>query len=171
MRNIRRGFSLLLLALFALKAFYSAAHAQVAEPEAAGRMCTEMWCDEGFELRFDTAQWQKGSYRIDMDVDGAVISCTAQLPLPPCGEPAYSCNENNLDVMVTTEGCALPASAHRLGGVRMKTVPKHFDAKVIMPDGSLREASGAVDAQCGYPNGQECDHNMCCSAKAALSLQ
>lgn len=171
MQNLRRAFSLMLLVLFAVKAVYSSAHAQVAEPEAAGRMCTEMWCDEGFELKLNATQWQTGSYRIDMDVDGAVISCTAQLPLPPCGQPAYSCNENSLEVMVTTEGCALPASAHRLGGIRMKTVPKHFDAKVILPDGSLRETSGAVDAQCGFPNGEQCDPRACCSAKAALSLQ
>ncbi len=165
MQNVRRFSSLLLLALIAAKAIYSSAHAQDA------RMCTEMWCDEGFVLELSAPHWQEGQYSIDMDVDGTVVSCTAQLPLPPCAQPAYNCSENALGVMVMTEGCALPASAQRLGGIRMQSVPKHFSAQVTLPDGSLRETAAAVEAQCGFPNGEQCDARACCSAKAALSLQ
>ena len=163
---LRRYLSIMFLVLVAVKAFYSAANAQ---PQMA---CTEMWCDEGFTLSLSAPQWQTGQYQIAMDIDGASVSCTAQLPLPSCGQTPFTCTDNNLDVVVITEGCALPPAAHALGGVRMKTVPKAFSAIVTLPDGTVRQTGGAgVESHCGFPNGERCDPRACCSAKMALSLQ
>ena len=153
------------LVLIAVKAFYSAANAQ---PQMA---CTEMWCDEGFTLSFNGQQPQTGQYQIAMKIDGAEVNCTAQLPLPVCGQNPFNCTGNDLDVVVMTEGCALPASTQRLGGVRMKVVPKEFSATVTLPDGSVRTTAGAVESHCGFPNGEQCDPRACCSGKMALSLQ
>ncbi len=161
---LRRYLSVMFLVLVAVKAFYSAANAQ---PQA----CTQMWCDEGFTLNLSAPQWQTGQYQIAMDIDGAAVTCTAQLPLPACGQDAFTCSDNDLDIMVITQGCAMPPETHALGGVRMKSVPQNFTAVVTLPDGSVHRAGGAVEKRCVYPNGEQCDPRACCSANMALSLQ
>lgn len=162
---LRRYLSVMFLVLLAVKAFYSAANA------GSDMMCTQMWCDEGFTLNLTAPQWQAGQYQIAMDVDGTAVTCTAQLPLPPCGQEAFTCTANDLDFAVITQGCAMPPATHALGGVRMQKVPKNFSAIVTLPDGSVRTTAGAVESHCGFPNGEHCDPRACCTGKMALSLQ
>lgn len=146
------------------------AQAQQTHETQPARMCTEMWCDEGFSLNLTASQWPAGAYKIDILADGIAVSCVAQLPLPACGQPAYQCSDNALDVLVMTQGCALPVTAHALGGVKMKAVPKQFSIKATLPDGTVREMSSAVESQCSFPNGEHCDAKACCSAQMTLSL-
>lgn len=144
----------------------SAASALAAEPP---KICTQMWCDEGFTLKIDSPQWPAGEYKIEMTVDGQQdITCMAKLPLPPCDQAAYVCQGG--DVMVTTEGCALDAAAQKISGLRMKSIPHSLSAKVTRPDGMIRDINTAVTPQCSYPNGELCDKAQCCSAALTLSF-
>lgn len=135
------------------------------------QMCTMMWCDEGTTVAFDAAAWPAGEYKIDLGIDGAEVSCTAVLPLPPCGQDAFECSRNDAGVMVVTEGCALPADVQKLGGLRLNTVPQQLSVKVAMPDGAIRDMSSAVEGHCGFPNGEQCDERQCCSASLTFSLK
>lgn len=139
--------------------------------QAQPKMCTQMWCDEGLTLQFEAARWPAGVYKMELEVDGAPVTCTASLPLPPCGEAAFECSANDNEIAVITEGCALPQNAQKLGGIHMRGVPEQLTAKVSMPDGTIRDMASAVAAQCGYPNGEGCDERQCCSARMTLSLR
>lgn len=154
----------IILALFAVIALSRAAAAQ-----DAFLMCTQMWCDEGLRVTFDAAKWPAGDYKIELLADDKSIKCTATLPFKDCEGGQFTCDSP--DLQVTTEGCALPKDQHKLGGIWMQIPPQKVMLTLTQPDGKKSSLDTAVDPQCSWPNGEQCDERECCSAQYTLSVK
>ena len=144
----------------------------LARPVAAQEaflMCTQMWCDEGLRVTFESPKWPTGEYKIEMLVDDKSVRCTATLPFKDCETAGFVCDSP--DVQVTTEGCALAKEQHKLGGIWMQIPPKQIMLTLTQPDGKKASLDTAVESECSWPNGEQCDERECCSAQYTLSVK
>lgn len=134
------------------------------------RACTQIGCGAAFSVEFQRAAWTAGDYVITVIADGETTECAVTLPLdcaapPPCGEAA--------GVVLTQEGCALPASEHELGGVEFLDgqAPKSVTVRVEQDGAPLGEATYAPKYSESFPNGADCGPG-CNSADAeTLALE
>lgn len=125
------------------------------------RACTQMWCQEGYNLQTTSASWPHGYYSFKVIADDRVYLCEGNLPLPPCGMPAMTCNDKA--ITIGESGCAMGADSHGFHMVHLKDVPENISVSISGPSGTVIH-EGKVTKQCGYPNGAQCDPRQCCSA-------
>lgn len=140
----------------------------LAGPALAQKACTEMWCREGFSLSLGDAVWKHGRYEFYIKADDMVVTCTATLPLRSDCAPSAQCSHP--DWQVGESGCALPADAQGFHEIASTAIPKHVRVDITGPDGKTARAELPVAAQCGYPNGKECDERQCCGATAQMAV-
>lgn len=125
-------------------------------PYRFGGVCGEIGCADGFRVDFEhDGEWQAGTYRVEVDLDGETTICEATLPLDcdapsPCGDEA--------PVLLELEGCALDPGEQSLGGVAMAEgpTPETVAVRVFLDDTSVGEASFEPDFVQTFPNGGSC---------------
>lgn len=125
------------------------------------RGCTEMWCNEGFTLNLDGGAWPAGAYQFAITADGTRTTCEGRLPFASCDNNTR-CDSDA--VLIGESGCALPASSHSFYMIQMPKSPAHITVDITHDSGKRFHYESAVQSQCGYPNGKECDPHPCCSA-------
>lgn len=134
-----------------------------------GRACTQMWCQEGFTLNLDSGTWPAGAYQFVITADGKRISCEGHLPLSSCDTPSVRCDSDA--VLIGESGCALPANAHSFHMLQMPKPPAHITVDITHGSGKHFHYENAVQPQCGYPNGKDCDPHPCCSATISTPVE
>lgn len=135
----------------------------------AEKACTEMWCREGFALALEGAAWKPGKYEFYIKADDAAVTCTATLPLRSDCAPSAQCSHP--DWQIGESGCALPADAQGFHEISSTAMPQHVRVDITGPDGKTARTELPVTAQCGYPNGKECDKRQCCGATASMMVE
>lgn len=140
----------------------------VAGTAHAQKACTEMWCREGFSLALDSTAWKAGKYEFYIKADDTVVTCAATLPLRTDCAPSAHCSHP--EWQIGESGCALPPDAQSFHEISASTIPQHIRVDVTGPDGRTARVEMPVTAQCGYPNGKECDKRQCCGATAHMTL-
>lgn len=127
-------------------------------------ICTEMWCNEGLVVDLQANAWPAGEYTFKVQSDDAVaVTCKAALPLNPCEEQSVTCDGEG--VLIGQSGCALSADQHYFNEVRIVPPPKFYSLDITAPNGKTFHTDGAVEAECSYPNGEQCDIRQCCAAQ------
>jgi len=136
----------------------------VVVPPDDQKACTMLGCNDG--LRVDFSFKEKGSYVVEVTVDGVKTTCRASLPLSnpppsPCDRPS---------VFLTLSGSALPAEQQSIGGVFVATTTATHIAVNVTRNGMLL---GMVDQNITWsvtagPNGPDCEPKQCRSAQMAL---
>lgn len=134
----------------------------------AQKACTEMWCREGFALALENAAWKPGKYEFTIKADDNVVTCAAMLPLRPDCAPSAQCSHP--EWQIGESGCALPPENQGFHEIASTAVPAHVRVDITGPDGKTARVELPVTAQCGYPNGKECDKRQCCGATARMSV-
>src|SRR5262245_33666784 len=128
--------------------------------------CTAMGCEDGFTIQFSARQ--PGAYTFDIAADATVISCTAVLPLPPCGTPATQCS--NALVFIGESGCALSDADQSLENLTFMDVHPETVTVTVHRDGAEIASQTFTPAyQRVAPNGEECGP-ICHQASATLTL-
>jgi hypothetical protein len=140
----------------------------LAETAQAQKVCTEMWCREGFALELAGASWKPGKYVFTINADDAVVTCTATLPLR--ADCAASAHCSHADWSIGESGCALPPEAQGFHEISSTVIPKHVRVDITGPDTKTARVELPVIAQCGYPNGKDCDSKQCCGATARMDV-
>jgi hypothetical protein len=129
-------------------------------------MCTAMGCEDGFTIQFSARQ--PGAYTFDIVADGTVISCTAELPLLPCGTPASQCSDAR--VFIGESGCALSDADHSLENLTFSGVHPDTVTVTAHRDGAeIASQTFTPTYQRLAPNGEECGP-ICHNASATLTL-
>jgi hypothetical protein len=134
----------------------------------AQKACTEMWCREGFALELTASSWKQGKYEFYIKADETVVTCTATLPLRTDCTPSAQCS--HADWQIGESGCALPPGAQSFHEISSTTIPNHVRVDITGPDAKIARSEFPVTAQCGYPNGKDCDHKQCCGATALMDV-
>jgi hypothetical protein len=133
--------------------------------------CTGIGCQNGLEIEFMRSAWPAGEYRIQVDVDGAMTSCTGTLPLNACDSgPSFACT-GAPGVRLSESGCALPASGQGLAGMSLETTSASRVTLTIEHAGAL---IGTTTLQPEFrqvrPNGPDCPP-VCTNAGMRLKLR
>jgi hypothetical protein len=132
-----------------------------------GKSCTLMACgDEGVTIDFSLRE--RGSYAIDVVVDGVETTCQATLPIDSeraaCGGPA----EGVVHLVVT--GSRLPPEDQSIGPLTLATKDAKQVEVRISRDGALvaeKIFAPAYETSPG-PNGPGCEPATCTSARTTL---
>lgn len=129
-----------------------------------------MGCVDGLRLELTPgSKWPAGSYRIELEADGATQSCTAVLPLKACDAgPNVQCTGATL-ARIGESGCALPPGEHGLSDIEFSGTPKRVHVRItrdatVVADKVLEPAYKKLQ-----PNGPDCEP-VCNSASGAISL-
>ncbi len=140
-------------------------------PGPAPVACTEIGCENGLEIQFVRSAWPDGEYRIQVDVDGAMTSCTGTLPLKPCDAGASFACTGAPGVQLSESGCALPAQSHALSGLSLDTTTASRVTLTIEHAGAL---IGTTTLEPEFrqvrPNGPDCAP-VCTNAGMRLKLR
>lgn len=147
--------------LLALSVLIFLAGCSTCNAEETARACTMIGCAEGAAITFTNATWLEGRYDFTVRTDARTYECRGSLPFKTC-EGNVTCNGEGL--VITESGCMLPAAQHSFHGLMLNPPPKHIAITVRHESGKLFHFESDVTAQCGYPNGRECDPEPCCSA-------
>lgn len=150
-------------ALFALPLVIFPACA-VFDGNADDNDCTMIGCVRGLSVDFTFKE--KGSYVVDVTIDGTKTRCTATLPLP--AEPPSPCDRT--DVALTLSGSMLPADQQSIGGLYVQnTSARHVTVRVTRDGVEV----GSLDSDVTWvttpgPNGPNCEPKECRAAKLTL---
>lgn len=123
--------------------------------------CTQMWCQEGLMLNLKGDQWPAGEYMFKIKLDDKDVTCKGSLPFKTC-DGSVTCDDAS--VTIGESGCAMENETHSFHAVMVQTPPKHMTLDIARGDGKSFSFDSAVESQCGYPNGEQCDLRPCCSA-------
>ncbi len=131
------------------------------------RACTEIGCGASVHINVQKASgWQPGAYTVTTTVDGTAHTCTVNFPLS-CDAPS-SCASDV--VLVSQNGCALPAAEQSLGGIDL-TVPASSVSIEISHDGTpLGSGKFSPTYEELRPNGAGCDP-VCRGSRDDLTLR
>ena len=131
----------------------------MASCESPLQSCTEMGCGQG-EISVEFVFREPGTYRFQVDVDGARIECTGTLPLDETG----GCNREG--IMLVASGSMLPPEeqslgplvirGERVGHVEVRAYRDEQPAGTSAFDVTYTESPG--------PNGPGCDPEVCVAA-------
>ncbi|HEU4410783.1 MAG TPA: hypothetical protein VFS43_36360 [Polyangiaceae bacterium] len=135
-----------------------------------GRACTEKGCADGFVLTLAHAGgWPAGAYRFEVVADGKTITCSASLPLPPCGQgPASACDAPELTLGLS--GCALPAAEHGFSELYWTTTtPASVSVEVTRDGAPLAQTQLTPTYVTSQPNGPDCGPS-CRNASASMAV-
>jgi hypothetical protein len=129
--------------------------------------CTQMGCDDGASIAFSLTE--PGAYSFELVADGTPVTCSATLPLPPCGQaPAATCSLPS--VMLEASGCALSPAEHALVGISfMGEHPTAIEVAVVRDGTELGRQTFAPSYGRLAPNGEECGP-ICHHATMQLTL-
>ncbi len=135
--------------------------ASVAQAEMIA--CTQRWCQEGLTVNLQGTEWPTGDYIFKVKADEQEFICTSKLPFTDCETSAVTCDKEG--VSIGASGCALPPEGHSFHGVMMNNADiKQISVDIMHSNGKKASFTSPVAAQCGYPNGEQCDSHQCCSA-------
>lgn len=123
--------------------------------------CTQMWCQEGTTLMLNGGAWKAGDYTFTVTADDKTVTCKGSLPFKTC-DGSVTCDGEG--VTIGESGCAMPADTHAFHAVMLPQSPAHLAVTVSRADGKSFSYDSDVNAQCSFPNGEECDSTPCCSA-------
>lgn len=128
-----------------------------------GTACTEAACAEGFQIDFSFTE--RGSWLFEVDIDGALTTCRATLPLP--SGSASACDGSA--VQLSLVGSALPAAQQSIGGINVVTsTAKRITVKASRDGAAVREKSfQPAWVESPGPNGPDCEPKVCRSAPSA----
>ncbi len=131
------------------------------------RECTLIGCVNGLSVDFSTPLRERGAYRITIELDGRQVTCEATLPFASCGADG-GCSSS--EVMLMRSGCALPAEAHELSGVRVMSTPAAARIVVERDGNAVAEKELAPTYAQSMPNGEGCGP-VCEQASASLDVR
>jgi hypothetical protein len=133
-----------------------------------GRACTTIGCQDGLVVRvLPTEAWPPGEYRFDIEQDGARVTCTGTLPLPPCDRRGLACDAPA--PMIVESGCALEPAAHAFGDVIFSTTPAEVSIVVTHQGQQVGAGRWRPVYQTSRPNGPGCEP-VCTEASVDLVL-
>lgn len=131
--------------------------------DATLRPCAEAGCAEGFSIQLQPFRgWPPGRYRFVIAHDDATTTCEGTVPFARCEENSVRCDGDR--ARVGASGCALPASSHGFGEIRLEGYPVAVDVEIVRDDVPITRAHFDVDYQTVQPNGPGCTP-ACCSAR------
>ncbi len=138
-------------------------------PASAQQACTQMWCQEGLNMTLNTADWPSGAYTFTITADGQETICTSRLPFVGCDGNTV-CN-GPVRVTIGESGCAMGPETHGFYALMMDKPPRNFGLTIARDNGEkFIYGPVAVNPQCSYPNGKECDPSPCCSANLSADV-
>lgn len=128
------------------------------------KACTTVGCVDG--LRVDFSFNQKGSYVVEVTLDGVKTTCKATLPLS--NPPPTPCDREG--VYLTLSGSALPADQQSIGGLLVTATTNNHVTVRVSRDGTIL---GAIDRTITWtttpgPNGPGCEPAECRSSSMTL---
>lgn len=123
--------------------------------------CTQMWCQEGMTVMFKDGVWPAGDYTFTVKLDDKTVTCKGSLPFKTC-DGSVTCDAEG--VTIGESGCAMGPETHSFHAVMTPVPPQHVTLDIARSDGKTFSFDSAVEAECGYPNGEQCDVHQCCSA-------
>ena len=134
-------------------------------PGTTQQTCTELACENGVNVDFVFTD--RGSYVINVTIDGVKTTCRATLPLPK--EFFEACDKS--EVFLGLVGSQLPPEQQSIGGLKM---PAATNASTITIEASRdgvpiakKTFVPAYDVRPG-PNGPDCEPKECKLAKATF---
>lgn len=129
-----------------------------------GRACTELGCANGFVLAFSYRD--RGAYVFDLEVDGAIVTCKATIPLARDSASACSSGAAQLGLV----GSMLPENQQSIGGLTFMTLPTKVKVRASRDGTSLVDTTftPAYVVTPG-PNGPDCEPRECRSASLPLA--
>lgn len=134
----------------------------------SSRSCTEIGCQDGLLVSVAPAEaWPHGSYRFVVVHDGTTTICTGALPLPACETRALSCDGEGVEIVES--GCALEASQHAFGDIRLSSTPASITVTVERDGQPIASQSWTPEYKTLQPNGPGCEPT-CTSATVELQL-
>lgn len=119
--------------------------------------CTLLGCNDGLTVDLQApAAWPAGTYRFELDADGATQTCEATIPLPPCDTQGIQCTGDHARVSVS--GCALPPSAQGFGPITFWKGPSTAVVRIFKGDGTkIADGTFHPTYALSRPNGPECE--------------
>lgn len=121
--------------------------------DTGGQACTEIGCTDGLGIGFSFTE--PGAYAFQIVADGATITCSATLPLPPCEQAGATCSSPQ--AVLSASGCALPESQHSLEGLMLDGQHPASVEVVVERDGAeLVRRTFTPQYQRVAPNGEAC---------------
>ncbi len=143
----------------------------IAHPAGAqeGKICTQMWCDEGLTGYLQAVVWPPGLYEFTIDADGEVTHCRAEMPLKSC-EQRVICDRET--AQIATYGCDSDKDLHAFSTLSLFQIPQKLTLKIEQQQGWKALSQVTIEnRQCSYPNGPDCDARMCCSASVSIPVE
>jgi hypothetical protein len=130
------------------------------------RACTGIGCVDGLSVDFSRPLRESGAYRITLELDGERVTCEATLPFASCSADG-GCSSP--DVLLLRSGCALPAQAHELTGIQVKSAPVRARIVVERAGVAVADEEFAPSYVRSQPNGEGCGP-ICEQARVSLAV-
>ena len=141
-------------------------------PTAKGqeqKFFTQMWCDEGLTGYLQAVVWPPGLYEFEIIADGDVTQCRGEMPLKSC-EQSVICDRET--VRIGVYGCNKDQDLHAFSTLSLFRIPETLTLKIKQQQGWTASSTIRIEnKQCGYPNGEQCDDRICCSASASIPVE
>jgi hypothetical protein len=132
--------------------------------------CTEIGCVDGLQLELAPSEgWPAGHYIFSIEADGAMQTCTGDLPLPPCQNgSALSCQGASL-ASIGESGCALAPSAHGFANIGFQSMPMHVVVRIERDGMAIADRDLSPTYVTSQPNGPDCEP-ICHNASAQVAV-
>lgn len=136
------------------------------------RVCTEKACRDGHYVDLTPRDaWGAGSYEFNVSLDGVTTTCTANLPLPPCGTAdPVTCSPDTNQVVIVDTGCFQAPDLQGFAGLEiLPPNPKTMTLRISRDGSPLLEKSWTPSYRESRPNGEDCPPT-CLLARTTLTV-
>ena len=130
------------------------------------RGCTLIGCQDGLAVAFSRPLRETGSYTVTLNLDGQPVTCQSALPFASCSAGG-GCSSPN--VLLEQSGCALPANAHEIIGLRVMSSAKAVSIRIERDGGEVASNDFTPSYIRSQPNGEGCGP-ICEQASATLDV-
>jgi hypothetical protein len=131
--------------------------------------CTSMACFDGLRVALTPAsgRWAPGAYVLTITTPEGRTVCEGALPLAACeGGPSLRCEGPR--VLVTEEGCALPADEQGFPSIEILSQPGSLEVDVARDGTTIAQGAFTPSYRSVSPNGPNCGPT-CRQASEALT--
>lgn len=124
---------------------------------SSDRSCTAIGCNDGVTVDFTFRD--KGSYVVEVTLDGSKTTCRAVLPLSD--PPPNPCDREG--IFLTLSGSKLPPAQQSIGGLIIaSTTAKQIIFKITRDGATLAALDRTIDYRVTPgPNGPSCEPKEC----------
>jgi hypothetical protein len=138
--------------------------------DLGGGACTQIGCTDGLQVGLVPSEgWPAGQYVFSIETDGAMQSCSGNLPLLPCENGSSLTCQGPALASIGESGCALAPSAHGFAGISFQGMPKNVVVRIERDGAVIADRTLSPTYVTTQPNGPDCGPT-CHSASAQIPV-